>query len=139
MGDLPNKIGLLDVKSSQTEPQYLGPSSAFAFARLINSSLRTAIAQNPATQYINATNRVQSTPMPCLLPDYNVAVTLSNAYFENIHPQYPFLHEPTFREYEAKLLKPSLEITNISHYSVPLFFLNMVCQGQACLSGSSVI
>ncbi|KAJ5240899.1 uncharacterized protein N7469_002490 [Penicillium citrinum] len=51
---------------------------------------------------------------------------LSNAYFENIHPQYPFLHEPTFRHYEVLLLNSSTEFNDPIQASIPLFFLNMV-------------
>lgn len=64
--------------------------------------------------------------MPCPFPEYNVAIKLSNAYFENIQPQYPFLHEPTFRLHEEKVLRQSSEITDIMLYPIPLFFINMV-------------
>lgn len=64
--------------------------------------------------------------MPCPFPEYSVAVKLSNAYFENIQPQYPFLHEPTFRLHEEKVLRQSPEIADIMLYPIPLFFINMV-------------
>ena len=123
--DLPSKVGFLDVKTTQVEPQYLGPSSTFSFAHIINASLRGAISQKPPPGQ-RSPDQVEATPIPCPFPEYNVAVKLSNAYFENIHPHYPFLHEPTFRHYEEKLLKQSSEIPNIIMYSVPLFFINMV-------------
>lgn len=123
--DLPSKVGFLDVKTTQVEPQYLGPSSTFSFARIINPSLRGAIAQRPASGQ-RSLNQADTAPMPCPFPEYSVAVKLSNAYFENIHPHYPFLHEPTFRRYEEKLLKQSSEVPNIIMSSVPLFFINMV-------------
>jgi hypothetical protein len=43
-------------------------------------------------------------PTPCLLPDYNTAVKPSNVYFQHSHPQYPFLHEPTIRAWEAVII-----------------------------------
>lgn len=123
--DLPAKVGLLDVQTTQVEPQYLGSSSAFAFAHVISSSLRGAIVQKPSFGQ-QRSEQIGTAPVPCPFPEYNIAVRLSNAYFDNIHPQYPFLHEPTFRHYEEKLLGPAPEITNISLYSVQLFFINMV-------------
>lgn len=123
--DLASKVGFLDVKTTQIEPQYLGPSSTFSFAHIINASLRGAIAQRPGASH-ESPNHAEAAPIPCAFPDYSVAVKLSNAYFENIQPQYPFLHEPTFRHYEQKLFKQSSDIPNIIIYSVPLFFINMV-------------
>ena len=63
---------------------------------------------------------------PCLLPDYDSCVTLSNAYFQNIHPQYPFLHEPTFRLWERKLIGPFEAMDAPSFDPIHLFFVNMV-------------
>lgn len=123
--DLPSKVGFLDVKTTQVEPQYLGPSSAFSFAHIINASLRGAITQRPVPGQ-RGPNQAETAPIPCPFPEYNVAMKLSNAYFENIHPHYPFLHEPTFRHYEKMLIKQSSEIPNVIMYSVPLFFINMV-------------
>ncbi|KAJ5273302.1 hypothetical protein N7478_008427 [Penicillium angulare] len=51
---------------------------------------------------------------------------LSNAYFENIQPHYAFLHEPTFRYYEAQLLSSPTAFSDPVASSKPLFFLNMV-------------
>ncbi|KAL3466250.1 fungal-specific transcription factor domain-containing protein [Aspergillus heterothallicus] len=60
-------------------------------------------------------------PAPCPLPEYGVAVQLSNVYFAHVHPQYPFLHEPTFRMWEGMLL-----VGGLGADPVALFFLNMV-------------
>ncbi|CAK7212902.1 hypothetical protein SBRCBS47491_001621 [Sporothrix bragantina] len=40
--------------------------------------------------------------IPVNVPTYEDGLVLSNAYFENIHIQYPFLHEPTFRMWEVQ-------------------------------------
>lgn len=124
-GDLPARVGLLDFKTTQVEPQYLGSSSTFAFAHLINSSLRGAITQKPSAP-LRTSEEDGSSPLPCLLPEYHIATMLSNAYFENIQPHYAFLHEPTFRYYEERLLSPSTEFNDPITSSKPLFFLNMV-------------
>lgn len=118
---------MLDVQRTQVEPQYLGSSSAFAFSHLINPSLRCAIA--PKTSQQGGMGQIEISPTPCPLPEYTTARTLSNAYFENIHPQYPFLHEPTFRRYEECIMGVPSETGNISMLitsTAPLFFLNMV-------------
>ncbi|KAJ3549266.1 hypothetical protein NM208_g585 [Fusarium decemcellulare] len=122
--DLSSRVGVLDFRSTQTEPQYLGSSSSFAFSRVINLSLTRDLPVVPTLTGLN--NRRGSSPSPCLLPEYDVAVTLSNAYFKHIHPQYPFLHEPTFRAWEAMLYDSSQDFTEVGFSSSPLFFLNMV-------------
>lgn len=133
-GDLPARVGFLDFKATQAEPQYLGSSSSFAFAHLINSSLRGALPHKPSAPPL-APEKVESAPLPCLLPDYHIATTLSNAYFDNIHTQYPFLHEPTFRHYEAQVLFSSTDLSDPGTLSIPMFFLNMVSRIQLLLSG----
>jgi hypothetical protein len=68
-----------------------------------------------------------------MLPEYDVAVALSDAYFKYIHPQYPFLHEPTFRAWETTLYYPPQDLTSDSLTSAALFFLNMVSSDRATL------
>ena len=124
---LPNKVGMLDVQPTQIEPQYLGSSSAFAFSHLINPSLRCAITPKISQQ--EGLGQIEISPTPCPLPEYATALTLSNAYFENIHPQYPFLHEPTFRRYEQSIMGVPSDTGNLSMpitSTAPLFFINMV-------------
>lgn len=118
--DLSSMIGTLSLNAAGSEPTYLGPSSVFAFSRFLKPTLRPAIAgASPATahQSLDAIS-----PEPCPLPDYQTAIKLSNAYFNNINTQYPFLHEATFREWEAILADPYQTV----YGSAPLFFVNMV-------------
>lgn len=129
VSDLSSMIGTLSLNAAGAEPHYLGPSSVFAFARFIKPSLHQVVSSIPpevSYQESDATDMLS--PEPCPLPDYHTAVRLSNAYFQNIHPQYPFLHEPTFRLWETMLEDP-FEAMNLPHYKpVPLYFLNMVCR-----------
>jgi hypothetical protein len=53
-------------------------------------------------------------------------MSLSNAYFENIHPKYPFLHEPTFRRSERSLIGPIELVEDLSFDPVATFFVYMV-------------
>ncbi|KAH6974178.1 fungal-specific transcription factor domain-containing protein [Ilyonectria sp. MPI-CAGE-AT-0026] len=134
--ELSSKVGMLGLRMDGEEPHYLGSSSAFAFSRIIHSSLR-----QPEQRYRSETFGFpdEDTPIPptCPLPDYELGITLSNVYFENIHPQYPFLHEPTFRSWEAGLLEPSDHIETLDFDPIALFFVNMVyCVGALLLSNA---
>ncbi|KAF4332689.1 purine utilization positive regulator [Fusarium beomiforme] len=120
--DLSSRVGMLDFRTTQTEPQYLGSSSSFAFSRIINLSLSSNLPTVPTLAHLSDS---RSSPSPCLLPDYDVAVKLSDAYFKHIHPQYPFLHEPTFRLWEAMLYDSSQDFNETGFSFAPLFFLNM--------------
>ncbi|KPM37048.1 hypothetical protein AK830_g9524 [Neonectria ditissima] len=122
LSDLSSMAGTLSLNAAGAEPHYLGPSSTFAFSRFIKPSLREAVSPMPPAQ----DKHEIPTPEPCLLPDYQTAVRLSNAYFQNIHPQYPFLHEPTFRTWETALEDPLDAMSILNYNPVPLYFLNMV-------------
>lgn len=123
VSDLASQVGMLGLNAAGAEPHYLGSSSAFAFSRVISSSLLQGVPTTPKETFGRNQDNT-STQFPCLLPDYEAGVTLSDAYFQNIHPQYPFLHEATFRVWEAELTGPSE--TSTTRDPVPLFFLYMV-------------
>ncbi|KAM5364439.1 hypothetical protein ACJZ2D_011499 [Fusarium nematophilum] len=82
--DLSSRVGMLDFWTTQMEHQYLGSSSAFAFSRIINLSLSRDL---PIQQtYTCLQDRRVALPSPCLLPEYDVALALSSAYFKtSIH------------------------------------------------------
>ncbi|BCS25405.1 uncharacterized protein APUU_50116S [Aspergillus puulaauensis] len=123
VSDLCSIMGVLSLNAAGAEPRFLGSSSAFAFTRFISPSIRQLI---PSIAPDLTGNRDQTVaPEPCLLPEYSTAVRLSNAYFQNIHPQYPFLDEATFRIWEAALKDP-VTAMSIYYKPGPLFFLNMV-------------
>lgn len=129
--ELASKVGLLSLNAAGAEPHYLGSSSTFAFSRIISPSLRQGISQSP--QQIKTGPFIQDPEIdvftvtnPCDLPGYDQAVQLSNAYFQNIHPQYPFLHEPTFREWEKAIVSKGSSFDDTLSEALPLFFLYMV-------------
>ncbi|KAH7230359.1 fungal-specific transcription factor domain-containing protein [Fusarium solani] len=122
--DLSNQVGRLGLLVGGEEPHYLGSSSAFSFSRLIHSSLRQSLVQgDPKPLDFHLRDTVE--PSPCCLPDCEVAMSLSNAYFENIHPKYPFLHEPTFRRSERSLIGPIELVEDLSFDPVATFFVYM--------------
>lgn len=136
VSELAAKVGMLGLNAAGAEPHYLGSSSAFAFSRLIKLPLRLI---TPERSTIVFADENASTPSPCLLPAYDTAVSLSNAYFQNIHPQYPFLHEPTFRRWEMLLFWPSEPSDIFGFDNVPLFFINMASSGSQFLLECKII
>lgn len=116
-------VGMLGLCATGMEPRYLGSSSAFAFSRAISTSLllrdTSPAAGREGMNGVNETGR-----LPCALPSYEEGLVLSNAYFENIHIQYPFLHEPTFRMWEVQRVS-SLPVP-VSDPEVASFFVYLV-------------
>lgn len=79
VGDLASKVGMLSFAAG-AEPHYLGSSSTFAFSRVINSTLLQAIPRRK-DGIIGSHRDTRPLPSPCLLPDYEHCVKLSDAYF----------------------------------------------------------
>lgn len=127
--NLASNVGLLSLSAFGSDSQYMGSSSTFAFSRLVSSHLRQNVSTGPAAtgSGLSQGDLPSPSPSPCCLPDHETAMKLSNSYFDNIHPQYPFLHEPTFRSWEAMLIWPLGTLDELSSEPVPLFFLYMVC------------
>lgn len=132
MTDLSSKIGLLSVNAPNAEPHYFGTSSALAMSRLINSALRRVNHDNPTQQDLyhvgsssSAYDMLLATPSP--LPPAEGRQVLAKSYFEYIHPQFPFLHEPTFRSWEQMLVESSDSDDAFSLQPIIPFFVNMVC------------
>lgn len=122
---LASNAGLLTLNATGAKPHYLGSSSAFAFSRVVAASLNQS-ASREAGRAAETGGSEMEPPLPRLLPEYETGVKLSNAYFQNIHPQYPFLHEPTFKLWERRVLLPG-ETADFSGIDpVPLYFINMV-------------
>lgn len=123
--DLCSKVGLLSLESPQGEARYFGSTSAFAFSRVLNPTLRRLGIQGmmSPSEYENYDPMLL---VPCPLPPPHIGKILSRAYFENIHPQYPFLHKPTFDAWEEQLMNDynQLDLETIS--PLILFFVNMV-------------
>ncbi|KAG5809298.1 hypothetical protein H9Q74_005673 [Fusarium xylarioides] len=123
---LSSKVALLGMTADGEARHYLGPSSIFSFSHVIHASLRQPFSGNHLESLNDYQDDPAAPPSPCFLPDYELGISLSNAYFENIHPHYPFLHEPTFRRWEDALVRPSNTIEELDFDSAPLFFVNMV-------------
>ncbi|XEU98490.1 hypothetical protein FSHL1_003777 [Fusarium sambucinum] len=111
---LSTDVALLCLTAASKEPHYFGPSSAVSFSRIVSAAMDLPKKVGPFHQ----TNSVRfehgsSTwdfPQPFLIdfPSPQAGATLSQAYFNNIHPQYPFLHQPTFQFWEDLCFKANL-------------------------------
>ena len=122
--ELSAKVGLLALNSPGTEPKYLGSSSAFAFSRAVNSSLRKLKAKALVeTRMSEDTTAMSQMVLPCPMPSLATGAILSNAYFEHVHTQYPFLHEGTFRGWERRIMG---NLNDDSVDPVGYFFVNIV-------------
>lgn len=62
---------------------------------------------------------------PALLPNRFFNDLLVNAYFAHVHPQYPFLHQPTFIKSQKNVLDATENA--IPPDPVEFFFVYMVC------------
>ncbi|KZF23929.1 hypothetical protein L228DRAFT_227756 [Xylona heveae TC161] len=126
--DLSSEVGLLCLHAAGREPHYFGSSSGFAFTKVLNSSLKNFRSQGPGISLgcVNDSSlNTRSIVPPCPLPSKPVASMLTQAYFENIHTQYPFLHRPTFEKWEADVMAArDGEPRHVD--SIMLFFLYMV-------------
>lgn len=117
-----SETGALSLRASGADPHYFGASSIFSFSRMIHACVRKSAHEALVGSSLSATGLDELAVSPCALPPLDVAMTLSDTYFESVHLQYPFLHEPTFRQWE--LLAHGLG----SRFATPveLFFVNAV-------------
>ena len=97
----------------------------FSFSRVIHACVRQIVLDKPGNRLDSSLEEAENLEIgPCSLPGYGQGLVFSNAYFENVHFQYPFLHEPTFRQWERNAHGFGLEAAT----PVELFFVNMVCR-----------
>ncbi|PVH98528.1 hypothetical protein DM02DRAFT_595836 [Periconia macrospinosa] len=99
--DLSTDVALLCLSAAGREPHYFGPSCAVSFSKIVSAAMglhrRTGSSQRSASEaHAPEVHRTVSVPFP----SQSLASKLSQAYFKNIHPQYPFLHKPTIIAWE---------------------------------------
>lgn len=99
---------MLCLQSAGADPHYFGSSSAYSFTKMFSASLRAVRTKAPGLSMTGAAdNLAQSrpTPSPVPLPDRPLTTMLTSAYFDQIHPQFPFLHRPTYAHWEEEVLQ----------------------------------
>lgn len=127
--DLASDVALLALSASGREPHYFGPSSALSFSRVASSAMKTHKRHGGSQPSVyGATENLAptQTTRPVLFPNPSVGHTLSAAYFNHVHPQYPFLHRPTFDSWQDTCLHAQQSGKIESVKDIPLFFVLMV-------------
>ncbi|ETN41298.1 uncharacterized protein HMPREF1541_03233 [Cyphellophora europaea CBS 101466] len=96
-------IESLCMAAAVSQPQYYGASSGLNFVRIVGSIMRSVRYQGPGISVSGIRDNVFKNlpkPLPAPLPARVFGDLLSDAYFTHVHRQYPFLHRPTFEEWE---------------------------------------
>lgn len=109
-GEIAHNIGLIPLSAGVNK--YVGPSSGFTLTKFIfNRAGRdnnmtfsldadTSVnSESPSTTASRSMLAIQPGSLPASVTQ---AVHLSRIYFEHVHIQYPFLHEPTFFDLLSK-------------------------------------
>jgi hypothetical protein len=127
---LSSEVALLCLNAAGGEPHYFGPSSAVSFSRIVSATMglkgeESSCSPRDVEDNLDVSPVIRPSPVP-RLPSSSVSANLSRAYFNNIHPQYPFLHRPTFLEWEKDAHDANKSGGNSSSGDIPLFFVLMV-------------
>lgn len=127
---LSSEVALLCLSAAGREPHYFGPSSAVSFSRIVSATMGLTTKGGSSQHSRGFDGKGIGSEVPrevtLRLPSPRLRANLSEAYFNNIHPQYPFLHKPTFEIWEETCLKASLEGDLNGVSGVSLFFVLMV-------------
>ncbi|KAL6400206.1 transcription activator protein acu-15 [Ilyonectria robusta] len=122
-------VALLCLSAAGKEPHYFGPSSAVSFSRIVSAAMKlprkVGGSQNSVLMAENAAFS-SARLFPISFPSPALGSTLSQAYFNNLHPQYPFLHRPTFEFWEDSCMKADASGNLYIAGDVALFFVWMV-------------
>ncbi|KAK1622621.1 fungal-specific transcription factor domain-containing protein [Colletotrichum phormii] len=139
---LSSEVALLCLSAAGREPHYFGPSSAVSFSRIVSATMGLA-STGGSSQHSHAGREKDISPevvreVPLRLPSPTLRANLSEAYFNNIHPQYPFLHKPTFQIWEETCLKASLD-GDLSSVNGSTFFFVLIAYYSMALDHISAV
>jgi hypothetical protein len=120
--EITDQVGLVSV-SAGADLRYLGPSSGLFFTKFVLTGLGRRI-QIKEPSSLDSMNGVPSVPadlliaQPSDLPsDQKHTRWLSEAYFETVHLQFPFLHEPTHLDIIRRMYD-GVEVGSTSEFQV---------------------
>ncbi|KAG9188908.1 hypothetical protein G6011_07613 [Alternaria panax] len=126
---LSTEVALLCLSAAEREPHYFGPSCAVSFSRIVSATMglpkRKEMSQ-PEGEVLGTQDPEVYRTLSVPFPSTNLSATLSSAYFKNIHPQYPFLHRPTFEAWEEICVRANIAGSLDDVDDLPLFFVLMV-------------
>ncbi|EPE09054.1 transcriptional activator protein acu [Ophiostoma piceae UAMH 11346] len=153
MDVLSSEVALLCLSAAGREPHYFGPSSAVSFSRIASATMGVHRPSPHGQHGGNSRRRPtygsvdghppsvlgmgaasiplrRQTPPPAnlmeLFPDPATAARWSQAYWQNIHLQYPFLHRPTVDLWERQCALAYAQRDMAPVYGMPLLFVLMV-------------
>ncbi|KAI1314163.1 fungal-specific transcription factor domain-containing protein [Xylaria venustula] len=97
---LPHEIGLVSLGANR-DPRYIGPSSGYVLSKLMlaassKAGKLTRAAENSAPSVAPYLRELVIETQGPISTTKDQASNLCQAYFDIIHIQYPFLHQPTF-------------------------------------------
>lgn len=127
--DLTTDVAVLCLSAAGREPHYFGSSCAVSFSRIVSTTMGLP-KRHGSSQHSGAIPdahgpEIQRT-VSVSFPSPALATTLTQAYFKNIHPQYPFLHRPTFLAWEQACLRANAANALSEAGDLALFFVLMV-------------
>lgn len=139
---LSSEVALLCLSATGREPHYFGPSSAVSFSRIVSATMGIAPGEtasnprqsaDPNPDELRPGVRPDNTATSRCSPSPSTSAKLTQAYFDNIHPQYPFLHRPTFEGWEEEFRRgtQSGDINTVA--DIPLFFVLMASKATLSL------
>ncbi|KAK2788412.1 hypothetical protein FQN52_005839 [Onygenales sp. PD_12] len=111
---LSSEVAQLCLSAAGRQPHYLGPASAVSFSRIVSATMGFASGSigGPASSSQRSLSQFngdspESWPdtvhdTPKRIPSPSMGAKLSKTFFDNVHPQYPFLHRPTFKLWEEE-------------------------------------
>lgn len=100
-------LEMLCMNSAAGQSLYFGASSPLLLSRSINAMLRGVHSLAPGLSMAGVDNELLSElprPCPVLLPGRFFCDILANSYFTHVHPQFPFIHRPTYDKWQRNVL-----------------------------------
>lgn len=147
---LSSEVALLCLSAAGREPHFFGASSAVSFSRIVSAAMglgRSGSIASSSQASVQGAGLRQETrrnadaqkaqKVPVRLPTPEMKVILTEAYFSNIHPQYPFIHRPTFQLWEDECWRAvsagALDrVSSMSLFSVLMVYaIGSLVQGQS--------
>ena len=104
--DLSN-LELLCLRSAGAEPHFFGATFGYPFGRIFSATLKAVRQQAPGlsvTGVVDENSLDRPRPAPAPLPNRTIVNMLTTAYFDQVHPQFPFLHRPSYQQREEQVL-----------------------------------
>ncbi|KAK2596260.1 hypothetical protein N8I77_013156 [Diaporthe amygdali] len=145
---LSSEVAFLCLSATGSEPHFFGASSAVSFSRIVSAAMglgRSGSAASDSQPSIRGAGARQrgahfdtqaAHQVPIRLPTPEMKGILTEAYFSNIHPQYPVIHRPTFRTWEDECWRAVSDgtldrVADISLFSVLMVYaIGSLVQGQ---------